>query len=163
MTGTRPSRANVVMGDVFQQPELPVAPLGVDDALEGTRELLHGHTLLGGGVLSRTTEGKGQRAEGREEVNEELVGESDAYGQVSLSISHLRTIYTVAALGGLPLATEPQLTPLTRRSQRRRSPAGSAPGTCPVSPTPPSRALSCRSWASRPWRKDGDCGTMHSI
>lgn len=46
------------MGDVFQQLELPVAPLGVDDALEGTRELLHGDSLLGGGVLSRTTEGR---------------------------------------------------------------------------------------------------------
>lgn len=33
-------------------------------------------------------------------MNEELVGESDAYGQVSFSVSYLRTIYTVAALGG---------------------------------------------------------------
>lgn len=40
------------MGDVFQQPELPVAPLGVDNALEGPRELLHRHTLLGLGILS---------------------------------------------------------------------------------------------------------------
>lgn len=57
------------MGDVFQQPQLPVAPLGVDDTLEGTRELLHGHALLGHRVLSRATEGRERRAEGREEVN----------------------------------------------------------------------------------------------
>ena len=49
-------RVYVVVGDVSEEFELPVAALGVDDALKGPRELLDGHLLFGPRVLRRTVQ-----------------------------------------------------------------------------------------------------------
>ena len=48
----------VIVTDVSQQLQFPVAALGVDHALEGPRELLDGHLLFRPGVHSRAA-GKG--------------------------------------------------------------------------------------------------------
>ena len=49
-------RTHVVVVDVSQQPELPVSPLGVDQGLEGSIQLLDGHLLLRLLVYGRATE-----------------------------------------------------------------------------------------------------------
>ena len=43
---------------VFQQPELSVGPLGVDDGLERPGQLLHGDLETGLGVVRRAEETK---------------------------------------------------------------------------------------------------------